>query len=155
MKSFWYSSRGGAILAVGLVALTSIACRTTKNIPEGIPGDIAPGSVATPSRSIPRKSFHDEIGALGLLHCQSRGVSLASSNDNEIQYWLDGEEHTPGCNWHLKHFECQSSGCLYRCKETEAFWLLSRSGDEVKMEKRVRGSTLPQTYLFSIFSTRH
>ena len=83
-----------------------------------------------------------------VLYDGDREVLFVLSKDGTARYWIEGEEETAGCNWHLVHVECRRGGCLFRCLETEALWLLSPSGDGVRMEKRVEGSTLSQTYFF-------
>lgn len=88
-------------------------------------------------------------GKAPLKDCENEKC-IAVSSGRDIAYWIDGERSTPGCNWHLKHVECQSEGCLYRCVETEALWLLSRSDTIVEMEKKVKGTTLPNKYRFEV-----
>lgn len=83
-----------------------------------------------------------------VLYDGDREVLFVLSKDGTARYWIEGEEETAGCNWHLVHVECQRRGCVFRCLETEALWLLSSSGGGVRMEKRVEGSTLSQSYFF-------
>lgn len=92
-------------------------------------------------------------GALGagiLLKDSEREMCLAASSGKNLEYWIDGERSTPGCNWHLEHVECRRGSCLYRCRETEALWNLSRSGKVVEMEKVDKDTTLPQKYKFKV-----
>ena len=77
-----------------------------------------------------------------------REMCLAASSGSDLEYWIAGERLTPGCDWHLKHLECQLGRCLYRCRETEALWQLSADDVAFLMEKVVEGTTLPQTYRF-------
>ena len=79
-------------------------------------------------------------------------MSLAALSGKDLEYWIDGEKETAGCHWHLTHVECQKDGCLYRCRETEALWHLSKqSNSSLKMEK-LGDSTLPKIYVFSSLS---
>ncbi len=77
-----------------------------------------------------------------------REMCLAAPSGSDLEYWIDGERLTPGCDWHLTHLECQLGSCLYRCRETEALWRLSNDGNAVMMTKVVEGTTLQQTYRF-------
>lgn len=77
-----------------------------------------------------------------------RELVLCHTTGKNLEYWIKDESDTPGCHWHLEHRSCEKDGCLYRCKETEALWFLSAKKDGVCMEKRVRGTTLPQSYMF-------
>ena len=78
-----------------------------------------------------------------------REMCLASSSGKDLEYWIDGNRLTEGCHWHLEHVKCQMGVCLYRCKETEAFWWLSKDGGSIKMKKDVKGTNFPQEYKFA------
>ncbi len=77
-----------------------------------------------------------------------RELVLSHAMGKNLEYWIKDESDTPGCHWHLEHRSCEKDGCLYRCKETEALWFLSAKKDGVCMEKKVRGTTLPLSYMF-------
>ncbi len=85
-----------------------------------------------------------------VLKDNEREMCLAASSGNDLEYWLEGERSTDGCHWHLEHVKCQWSGCLYKCKEIETLWRLSKDGKVITMKKDVKGtnSNLPQEYHF-------
>ena len=84
-----------------------------------------------------------------LLKDAEREVCIALSSGNDLEYWIDGERSTAGCHWHLEHVKCQNGGCLYKCRETEAYWRLFKDGETIKMKKDVKGTNLPLEYHFA------
>ena len=82
------------------------------------------------------------------LYDANREVLLSLSSDGTARYWIEGEEETAGCNWHLDHLECRKDGCFFRCRETEALWRIALSGGVVEMEKVATGTMFPQKYEF-------
>lgn len=79
-------------------------------------------------------------------------MCLTASSGNDLEYWIAGERTTDGCHWHLEHVKCQWRGCLYRCKENEILWRLSKDGNAIIMKKDVKGtnSNLPKQYRFAV-----
>ena len=96
----------------------------------------------------------ESLRGKSLLKDADREVCIAMSSGNDLEYWIDGERSTAGCHWHLEHIKCQKDECLYRCRETEAFWRLSKDGKAVKMKKDVKGATLPLEYHFADAQSR-